>query len=51
MQTMLDQLKEAKTNDALSATIEGLREVIGALNKPKMVLRDAQGRAVGISTQ
>lgn len=48
MQRMLGEIEKAKTNDALSATIEGLREMMGHLSRPKMIIEDANGKPVGI---
>ena len=48
MQMMLDQIGKAQTNEALGSVIEGLRATMETLNKPKMLIRDQQGKAVGI---
>lgn len=44
----LDQLGKQQTNDALAEVMNGLRATIQTLNKPKMIIRDAQGNAQGI---
>lgn len=48
MTMMLDQLGKQQTNDALGSVIEGLRATMETLNKPKMLIRDQQGKAVGV---
>lgn len=48
MQSYLDQLGKAQTNDALAAVVDGLRATIETMNKPKTLIRDASGRAQGI---
>jgi hypothetical protein len=45
---MLASVEGAKTSDALTAVVEGLRETIGHLSRPKMIVTDEQGRPVGI---
>lgn len=48
MQQYLDQIGKQQTNDALTSVMDGLRATIETLNKPKMIIRDAQGKAQGI---
>ena len=48
MQDMLGKIHEAKTNDALSATVEGLRAAIETMGRPKMIIKDASGKPIGI---
>lgn len=45
---VLDQMGRQKTDDALTEVMMGLRATIASLNKPKMLIRDAQGKAQGI---
>lgn len=47
MQSMLSQIKEAKTDDALLATVEGLRAMMATISAPTELIRDANGKAVG----
>lgn len=48
MQQYLDQIGKQQTNDALTSVMEGLQATIQTLNKPKMIIRDAQGKAQGL---
>lgn len=45
---VLDQMGKQQTNDALSEVMNGLRATIEHLGRPKMIIRDAQGRAQGV---
>lgn len=45
---VLDQVGKQQTNDALAEVMNGLRATIEHLGKPKMIIRDAQGKAQGI---
>jgi hypothetical protein len=48
MQAMLSQIEKAKTNDALQATMEGLRAVMTSIHAPTELIRDpTTGKAVG----
>lgn len=49
MQMYLDQMGKQQTNEALGEVMNGLRATIETLNKPKMHIRDAQGKAQGIA--
>lgn len=48
MQDMLGEIHKAKTNDALTATVEGLRAMMEQLGRPKTIIKDAAGRPIGI---
>jgi DNA repair exonuclease SbcCD ATPase subunit len=48
LQAVLDQMGKQQTNDALSSVMEGLKATIETLNRPKTIVRDAQGKAQGI---
>jgi len=48
MQMYLDQLGKQQTNDALATVVQGLQATIEHLGRPKMIVRDAQGKAQGI---
>jgi hypothetical protein len=48
MQRMLSEIEKAKTGDALTATMEGLRAMMEQLGRPKMIMMDEAGRPVGI---
>ena len=48
VQFMLGELGKQQTNEALGEVMNGLRATIETLNKPKMLIRDAQGKAQGI---
>lgn len=45
---ILSQMGKDQTNNALGEVMNGLRATIETLNKPKMLIRDAQGKAQGI---
>lgn len=47
MQRMLGEIEKAKTGDALTTTMESLRELITHINSPTEVIRDEKGRAIG----
>ena len=48
MQAMLSQIEKAKTNDALQATMEGLRAVMTSIHAPTELIRDpVTGKAIG----
>jgi len=44
----LSQLGKDQTSNALGEVMNGLRATIETLNKPKTIIRDAQGKAQGI---
>ena len=44
----LDQIGKQQTNDALVEVMNGLRATVEQLGRPKMIIRDAQGRAQGV---
>ena len=49
MQTMLSSIEKAKTNDALTATVDGLRAVMTQMNAPTELVRHPQtGKAIGL---
>lgn len=48
MNQILSQMGKDRTNDALGEVMNGLRATIETLNKPKTIVRDAQGKAQGI---
>lgn len=48
MRRLLEQIRSEKTNDALVATIEGLRATIETMNRPKTIIHDSSGRPTGI---
>lgn len=48
LQDALDSINKQQTNDALSSVMEGLKATIEQLNRPKMIIKDAQGKAIGI---
>ena len=48
MQDMLGAIEKAKTNDALTSVVDGLRATMEQLNRPKMIIKDASGKAIGI---
>jgi hypothetical protein len=48
MQTMLGQIEKAKTNDALVTVVDGLRATMEQLGRPKMIIKDANGKPIGI---
>lgn len=49
MQKMLSDIEKAKTNDALTATVEGLRTVMAQMNAPTELVRHPQtGKAIGL---
>jgi len=48
MQRMLGEIEKAKTGDALTATVEGLRAVMEQLSRPKMIVTDEAGRPIGV---
>lgn len=50
LQMMLDQIGKSQTNDALGEVINGLRVTMEHLSKPKMLIKDQQGRTVGIQS-
>lgn len=47
MSSMLAQIEKAKTNDALQATIEGMRALMGSLNAPTELVFGQDGKPVG----
>lgn len=49
MQGLLDQISQAKTNDALTAVVQGLQATIQTLNQPRRTVleKDSQGRPIG----
>lgn len=49
MQGMLDQIGRSKTDDALTAVVDGLRATIQTLQQPRRTVleKDAQGKPVG----
>ena len=49
MQTMLSQIEKAKTGDALTATVEGLKAVMQQMNAPTELIRQPQtGKTIGM---
>jgi hypothetical protein len=48
MTRMLSEIEKAKTNDALTTVMEGLRGVITTMSAPKRVVRDKTGKAIGV---
>jgi hypothetical protein len=48
VQFMLGELGKQQTNEALGEVMKGLQATIQTLNKPKMLIRDASGKAQGI---
>ncbi len=50
LQQMLDQISKDKTNDALAGVLQGLQVTMQTLNAPKMIIRDAKGKAVGVQS-
>jgi len=49
MQDLLGQISQAKTNDALTAVVQGLQATIQTLNQPRRTTleRDSQGNPIG----
>jgi len=45
---MLATVEKQKGQDALTTVTQGLQAVIETMNRPKMIIEDAQGRPVGI---
>jgi len=50
VQMMLDQLSKQQTNDSLTSIMSGLQATIEHLGKPKMIVRDGSGKAVGVKS-
>ncbi len=48
MRRMLEEIRRAKTDDALGATIEGLRAAIETMGRPKMLIKDLRGNTIGV---
>ena len=48
MQNMLSQIEKAKTGDALTATMDGLRAVMQQMNAPTELIKDGQGKTIGM---
>lgn len=49
MQDMLGQIEKAKSGDALTATVEGLRAIMQQMNAPTELIRHPQtGKAIGM---
>lgn len=48
MQDMLGQIHAAKTNDALTTVVDGLRATMEHLGRPKMLIKDASGKTIGV---
>lgn len=48
MQDMLGQIHAAKTNDALTTVVDGLRATMEHLGRPKMLIKDAAGKTIGV---
>lgn len=48
MGDMLGQLKEAKTNDGIGHVMNGLQQVMEHMNAPTEIIRDQNGRPVGM---
>jgi len=46
---MLEKVKGSQGSDQSQAVIQGLQAVIQSLNSPKQIVRDANGRAVGVA--
>jgi hypothetical protein len=51
LQSALDRISQDKTHDALTSVMQGLQETMKQLSAPKMLIRDAQGKAQGIQTK
>ena len=47
---LVDKAKTSQGSDQTNAIIQGLQAAIESLNKPKQIVRDQQGRAVGVTT-
>jgi len=45
---LLATVEKAKTQDALGTMMQGLQAVVQSLNRPKMIIEDETGRAIGI---
>ena len=45
---MLSRVEKQKSEDSLSAVMQGLQGVIQSLNRPKMIVHDDSGKPVGI---
>lgn len=45
---MLSSVEKAKSQDALTTVVGGLQAVIEQMNRPKMIIEDANGKPVGI---
>ena len=48
MQRLLGEIKDAKTNEALGTVMQGLQATISSLNRPKMIIEDANGKPIGV---
>lgn len=48
MNELLTQIGKRETDNALASVMQGLQATIQTLNKPKTIIRDAQGKAQGI---
>ena len=46
---MVEKVKGANGSDQSAAMLQGLQAVIQSLNSPKQIVRDANGRAVGVA--
>jgi hypothetical protein len=46
--SVLDQMNNQRTNDALTEVMQGLRATIEQLGRPKMLIKDAQGKTIGV---
>lgn len=45
---VLDQMNNQRTNDALTEVMQGLRATIQQMSRPKMLIKDAQGKTIGV---
>lgn len=50
LQSVLDQMGKQQTSEALSSVMEGLRATIEHLGRPKMLIKDEQGKTIGVQS-
>jgi len=48
VQMMLDQLGKQQTNDALGEIMLALKATVEQIGRPKTVVRDKQGKVIGV---
>jgi hypothetical protein len=48
LNSVLDQMNNQRTNDALTEVMQGLRATIEQLGRPKMLIKDALGKTIGV---